>query len=127
MGLGGRLSVPPETLVGLRRRLDTLPERHPDRANMIKQAAALYGVSTTALYRQLRTLYRPRPLRRVDRGRPRKVPVAELERWCAGREQSAGQARLIVRRCSMKNCLPQPSQGHPPGRQLVDDRSAQRN
>ncbi len=82
MVIGGRLSVPPETLVGLRHRLDTLPERHPDRAGMIKQAAALYGVSTTTLYRQLRTLYRPRPLRRVDRGRPRKVPVAELERWC---------------------------------------------
>ena len=30
MVLGGRLSVPPETLVGLRRRLDTLPERHPN-------------------------------------------------------------------------------------------------
>ena len=79
---GGRLSVPPETLVGLRRRLDTLPERHPDRAGMIKQAAALYGVSTTTLYRQLRTLHRPHPMRRADRGRPRKLPTAELARWC---------------------------------------------
>ncbi|EGO93835.1 Integrase catalytic subunit [Acidiphilium sp. PM] len=78
MVTGGRLSVPPESLVGLRRRLDTMP----DRADVIKQAAALYGVSTTTLYRQLRTLHRPRPIRRADRGRPRKVPIAELERWC---------------------------------------------
>ena len=82
MVTGGRLSVPPESLVGLQRRLDTMPDRHPDRADMIKQAAALYGVSTTTLYRQLRTLHRPRPMRRADRGRPRKVPIAELERWC---------------------------------------------
>ncbi len=82
MVTGGRLSVPPESLVGLRRRLDTMPDRHPDRADMIKQTAALYGVSITTLYRQLRTLHRPRPMRRADRGRPRKVPIAELERWC---------------------------------------------
>ncbi len=82
MVTGGRLSVPPESLVGLQRRLDTMPDRHPDRADMIKQAAALYGVSTTTLYRQLRTLHRPRPMRRADRGRPRKMPIAELERWC---------------------------------------------
>ena len=82
MAGGGRRAVPPETLVGLRRRLDTLPGRHPDRARMIEQAASLYGVSATTLYRQLRTLHRPRPVRRADRGQPRKVPLAELERWC---------------------------------------------
>jgi hypothetical protein len=79
---GGRHEVPPETLVDLRRRLDTLPGRHPDRARMIEQAAALYGISTTTLYRQIRTLHRPHPVRRADRGQPRKVLVAELERWC---------------------------------------------
>ncbi len=79
---GGRRTVPPEALVGLRRRLDTLPSRHPDRARLVEQAASLYGVSTTTLYRQLRTLHRPRPVRRADRGLPRKVPAAELERWC---------------------------------------------
>jgi hypothetical protein len=79
---GGRHEVPPETLVDLRRRLDTLPGRHPDRAHMIEQAAALYGVSTTTLYRQIRTLHRPHPIRRADRGQPRKMPVADLERWC---------------------------------------------
>jgi len=82
VGGGGRRVVPPEALVGLRRRLDTLPGRHPDRARMVKQAAALYGVSATTFYRQLRTLHRPRPVRRADRGQPRKVPAADLERWC---------------------------------------------
>lgn len=82
MTRGGHHEVPPETLVDLRRRLDTLPGRHPDRAQMIEQAAALYGVSTTTLYRQIRTLHRPHPIRRADRGQPRKVPVADLERWC---------------------------------------------
>ena len=82
MAGGGRRLVPPEALVGLRRRLDTLPGRHPDRARRVEQAAALYGVSATTLYRQLRTLHRPRPVRRADRGQPRKVPLADLERWC---------------------------------------------
>lgn len=82
MAEGGRRSVPPEALVGLRRRLDTLPGRHPDRARMVEQAASLYGVSATTLYRQLRTLHRPRPVRRADRGQPRKLPAADLERWC---------------------------------------------
>lgn len=82
MAGGGRRTVPPEALVGLRRRLDILPGRHPDRARMVEQAASLYGVSATTLYRQLRTLHRPRPVRRADRGQPRKVPVADLERWC---------------------------------------------
>ena len=49
---------------------------------MVEQAAALYGVSATTLYRQLRTLHQPRPVRRADRGQPRKVPLADLERWC---------------------------------------------
>ena len=72
MTAGGRRTVPPEALVGLRRRLDILPGRHPDRARMVEQAAALYGVSATTLYRQ----------RRADRGQPRKVPLVELERYC---------------------------------------------
>lgn len=82
MSGGGRGSVPPEALVSLRRRLDTLPGRHPDRARLVASAAGLYGVSAVTLYRQLRTLHRPRPVRRADRGLPRKVTAAELERWC---------------------------------------------
>jgi hypothetical protein len=78
----GHRPVPPEALVALRRRLDTLPARHADRATIVEQAAALYGVSAITLYRQLRSLHRPQPVRRADRGQPRKVSAAELERWC---------------------------------------------
>ena len=46
MAGGGRRSVPPDALVGLRRRLDTLPGRHPDRAESRKVAAVLRAVAT---------------------------------------------------------------------------------
>ncbi len=82
MARRGHRPVPPEALVALRRRLDTLPARHPDRTTIVEQAAALYGVSANTLYRQLRSLHRPQPIRRADRGQPRKVSAAELERWC---------------------------------------------
>jgi hypothetical protein len=82
---GGRHEVPPETLVDLRRRLDTLPGRHPDRARMIEQAAALYGISTTTLYRQIRTLHRPHPVRRADRVNRARCP---LPSWNAGARSS---------------------------------------
>lgn len=82
MTAGRRHSVPPEALVGLRRRLDALPGRHPDRARVVEEAAGLYGVAAVTLYRQLRDLHRPHPIRRVDRGQPRKSPAAAMERWC---------------------------------------------
>ena len=49
---------------------------------MIASAATLYGVSRATLYRQLRRLARPKPVRRVDRGNPRKVTAAEMECYC---------------------------------------------
>lgn len=67
MAGGGRRSVPSEALVTSRRRMDTLPRRRPDRARMVEHAAGLYGVSPVTLYRQLRALHRPRPVRRADR------------------------------------------------------------
>ena len=111
MAGGGRRSVPPEALVTLRRRMDTLPGRHPDRARMVEHAAGVYGVSAVTLYRQLRTLHRPRPVRRADRGQPRKITAAELERWCEmiaalklrttnkkGRHLSTGRAIELMER-----------------------------
>jgi hypothetical protein len=87
--------VPPEALVALRRRLDTLPARHPDRTTIVEQAAALYGVSAITLYRQLRSLHRPQPVRRADRGQPRKVSAAELERVGANSSPHSNCARPI--------------------------------
>ncbi len=45
-------------------------------------AAALFGVSRATLYRALRGQRRPEGRHRADRGRPRKMPQAELERFC---------------------------------------------
>lgn len=82
MADAGHGNIPTEALINLRRRLDVLPPRHPDRKAMMESAATLYGVSRATLYRQLRQLVRPKPVRRADRGKPRKVPVAEMERYC---------------------------------------------
>jgi hypothetical protein len=79
---GGRKRIPGEALINLRRRLDTLPPRHPERATLLQNAASLYGVSRATLYRQLQQHVRPKSIRRVDRGKPRKLPTSELERYC---------------------------------------------
>lgn len=49
---------------------------------MLRAAAELYSVSRATLYRALRQHLRPKPVRRVDRGRPRKLALADLERYC---------------------------------------------
>jgi hypothetical protein len=82
MADGGRRRIAAEALVNLRRRLDALPPRHPDRAAMLMAAAELYGVSRATLYRALRQHLRPKSVRRADRGQPRKLSLPELERYC---------------------------------------------
>ena len=42
----------------------------------------MYGISRATLYRNLQQHGRPRPVRRADRGKPRKLGAAELERAC---------------------------------------------
>lgn len=74
--------IPAEALVHLRRRLDMLAPRHPDRAEILRSARELYGVSRATLYRALQQHLRPKALRRADRGKPRKIPAAEMERYC---------------------------------------------
>jgi hypothetical protein len=82
MADGGRRRIAAEALVNLRRRLDALPPRHPDRTAMLMAAAELYGVSRATLYRALRQHLRPKSVRRADRGQPRKLSLPELERYC---------------------------------------------
>src|SRR5215471_9494979 len=77
-----RKAIPAETLVDLRRRLLMLPPRSPERRRVVQETAALYGVSEYTLYRTLREVRYPRPLQRADRGMPRVLPAAELERYC---------------------------------------------
>jgi hypothetical protein len=79
----GRGKRPPtEALVTLRQRIDALPARSPERRALLESTAALYGISRPTLYRALNVQQRPKPVRRADRGRPRKLAVAELERAC---------------------------------------------
>jgi hypothetical protein len=77
------VAVPVEALATLRRHLAALPERHPERGALIKSSAELYAVSRATLYRLLRGDRRPKDAHRIDRGHPRLMPAAEIERWCA--------------------------------------------
>ena len=81
MGLRGA-RIPAEALISLRGRLATLAPRSALRAQEVARVADLYGVSVSSLYRRLRELHRPKGLRRADRGSPRALPRAELERYC---------------------------------------------
>jgi hypothetical protein len=74
--------VPIEALATLRRRLAALPGRHPQREALLSSTAELYAVSRATLYRLLRGERRPRDAHRADRGIPRVMPAAEIERWC---------------------------------------------
>lgn len=75
-------AVPIEALATLRRRLAALPARHPQRGPLLSSTAELYAVSRATLYRLLRGERRPRDTQRGDRGIPRVMPAAEIERWC---------------------------------------------
>jgi len=74
--------VPAEALSDLRRRLAALPARHSERSTLMASTAQLYAVSRASLYRLLRGDRRPKDAYRADRGRPRAMPAADVERWC---------------------------------------------
>ena len=74
-------TLSPDTLSDLRRQLAPLPPRSAARRQRIQAAAAFYGVSEPTLYRLLRQRSHPRALGRADRGIPRVLPKAELERY----------------------------------------------
>jgi hypothetical protein len=78
----GRHVIAVEALINLRRRLDALPPRHPGRTEIPRSTAELYDVSRATLYRALRQHLRPKAIRRADRGQPRKLGIAEMERYC---------------------------------------------
>jgi hypothetical protein len=74
--------IPADSLFQLRQRLDRLPPKSPERAAQVAAVAQLYGVSSTTVYRALQALAKPRAAHRRDRGTPRVLPEAELERYC---------------------------------------------
>jgi hypothetical protein len=74
--------LPAEAVLILRRRLEQLAPRDPERARLVASVAELYGVTRSTLYRALQGQSRPRAAQRVDKGVPRAVPMATLERYC---------------------------------------------
>jgi hypothetical protein len=74
--------IPIDSLLALRQRLDRLPPKSPERAAQVKSIAELYAVSTDTVYRALRDFHKPKATQRGDRGKPRVLPKAELERYC---------------------------------------------
>lgn len=80
--MGAGVAVPIEAIATLRRRLTALPSRHPERQVLLASTAGLYNVSRATLYRLLRGDRRPKDAHRADRGQPRVMAAAELERWC---------------------------------------------
>jgi len=82
MPCGRRKQIPTDSLMQLRQRLEHLSLKSPERASQIAAMASLYGVSSTTVYRALQDCKRPRAAHRADRGKPRVLPAAELERYC---------------------------------------------
>ena len=77
-----RKEIAAEALLDLRRRLQVIPPRSPERRQLMQETALLYGVSEATLYRALRERMRPRALQRTDKGKPRVLPPAQMERYC---------------------------------------------
>ncbi len=74
--------IPVDSLLHLRQRLDHLPPKSPERAAQVAAVAQVYGVSSTTVYRALQAFPKPHAVHRTDRGTPRVLPQAELERYC---------------------------------------------
>ena len=74
--------IAPEVLIDLYRRLELLPVRSSQRRIIIQQAAQLYDVSESTLYRQLRAFHKPKSMRRCDLGEPRSMDKKKMEQYC---------------------------------------------
>lgn len=75
-------SIPVETIIELRQRLERLPARGSARRALIVETAELYGVSPETVYRSLRQHVLPQSVRRTDCGQPRVMPKQTLLRYC---------------------------------------------
>lgn len=77
-----RKQIPADSLLQLKRRLDTLPPRAEERKAQLASVAELYGVSTASIYRALRDLHRPKAAGRSDCGHSRKFSPGQMEGFC---------------------------------------------
>ncbi len=77
-----RKTIPLESIIELRQRLERLPPRSEARRTLILETAELYGVSAQTVYRKLRQHRLPHSARRTDYGQPRVMPKPTLLRYC---------------------------------------------
>ncbi len=77
-----RKTIPLESIIELRQRLERLPPRSEARRTLILETAELYGVSAQTVYRKLRQHRLPHSARRTDYGQPRVMPKPNLLRYC---------------------------------------------
>ena len=82
MPSANRNNLPVEMLQQLQRRLEALPPRHAERREQVESPAEFFGVSPATIYRALRGLQKPKATTRADYGRPRKMSVTQMERYC---------------------------------------------
>ena len=94
-----KISIPLESIVELRQRLERWPKRSVERRTLILETAELYGVSPETIYRNLRHHTLPRSVRRTDYGQTRVMPKQELLRYCEV------IAALKVRTSNNQGCL----------------------
>ena len=80
MPSGRRKTIPTDSLMQLRQRLDRLPKKSPERIVQVAAIAELYGVSPSTVYRALNLIHKPHTAHRADHGKPRVLQQAELER-----------------------------------------------
>jgi hypothetical protein len=105
-----RKELPPAAVQSLRVILDGLDPRCKKRRELIEEKARFYNVSCSTVYRALGAQARLKTVKRVDRGKPRKLSRVELEKYCEliaaikmrttnkqGRQMSTGEAiRLLT-------------------------------
>jgi hypothetical protein len=77
-----RKLLPADSLLQLKRRLDTLPPRHDERTAQIASMANLYGVSVASIYRALQELNKPKAAGRSVSGLTRKISLGQMEEYC---------------------------------------------
>ena len=76
------IRIPAETLLALRTRLAGLPSRSAARREEIGRIADLFGVSSSTVYRALKSLHQPKDIRRADCGKPRSISEKSMVRYC---------------------------------------------
>ena len=75
-------TVPAEALLELKRQLELLPPRSPERLRSVERCAESFGVTTSTMYRQLRRVVQLRQVHRVDKGESRALPKEDILTFC---------------------------------------------